>query len=130
MSSDSDFILSAKAIKKQTKMELGYDLSSNAFDLLNKNVKKKLDLGWSVEDLNKWLECIIKNSSMKNKALIRRIDLEEVINSIGIEREPVWRNVEISQLSMSSGKTKELEDEVERLKKIIQIILNKQAELI
>lgn len=137
------FTLSAKIVKKMTREELGYELSSNSFDLLNEKAKDFLMKGFEVEEVNEWIFKIL--NKFKEKKIVKRCDIEaaieqeeprDVINIDGItdcfDDDPGVRDIDIFQLP-SKGQVdmiRELEEEIERLKKIIQIILNKQAELV
>ena len=161
------FTLSAKTVKKMTKEELGYELSSNAFELLNQKAKENLMRGCGVEEVNDWIIGIL--SMFRDKDIVKRSDIEEAIDhlvdlEINIKKDMAAdtkeeddvknadkiisaeiineseriidseneRVVDIVQLP-SMGQIediKDLEEEVDRLKKIIQIILNKQAELV
>jgi hypothetical protein len=146
-----EFTLSAKIVNKITREELGYELSSNSFNLLNQKVKEYLINGLEVEEVNKWIERVLKK--FKEKKIVRRCDIESVIAQedekvqeldIGLKKYELVddlivsnghvsvKGIEIVQLP-SVGQIdliRELEEEIERLKKIIQIILNKQAELV
>lgn len=175
------FTLSAKSIKKYTSFQLNYELTSNAFDLLNEHIKLS---GETAVDINGWLMRVLDGAKEINKKVIKRKDIESIILNLSenegavnivesesdlvsvnededeegvvivvlddhkenlediqndskdlivdindILPETVSTTVEITQLpSINQSETiKELEDEIERLKKIIQIILNKQA---
>lgn len=146
-----EFTLSAKIVNKITREELGYELSSNSFNLLNQKVKEYLINGLEVEEVNKWIERVLKK--FKEKKIVRRCDIESVIAQedekvqeldTGLKKDELvddlivsnghvsFKGIEIVQLP-SVGQIdliRELEEEIERLKKIIQIILNKQAELV
>ena len=146
--------LSAKVVKKMTREELGYELSWNAFELLNQKAKKYLMKGFEVEEVNDWVMGVLNR--FKEKKTVRRCDIEAIIeqeearglfqnnkildchivseDQMISDRDTVIdiKEIDIIQLP-SMGQVDlviELEDEIERLKKIIQIILNKQAELV
>lgn len=126
-----------------TREELGYELSSNSFDLLNEKAKDFLMKGFEVEEVNEWIFKIL--NKFKEKKIVKRCDIEAAIEQeeprdvINIDcitdcsnDDPGVRDIDIFQLP-SKGQVdmiRELEEEIERLKKIIQIILNKQAELV
>lgn len=148
------FTLSAKVVKKMTREELGYELSWNAFELLNQKAKKYLVKGFEVEEVNNWVMRVLNR--FKENMTVRRCDIEAVIeqeevaglfktNKIldnhivsddriisGFDAVIDIKEIDIIQLPSIGqvGLVKELEEEIERLKKIIQIILNKQAELV
>ena len=166
----SPFSLSAKSIKSYTKKELNYELTWNAFELLNERVKA-VEGGRSGEEVNGWVRGVLNRAKDTGKRIIKRKDIEASIMQLSLvgllgsvsnesvdtesDEESVSdksdtdkqsktdysstpdnlkclrnssRCIEITQLP-SVCDVKELEDEIERLKKIIQIILNKQAEL-
>lgn len=181
--------LSAKSIKNYTSHHLNYELTSNAFDLLNQHIKSSGEAR-AAADIYEWLMRVLERAKEMGKKVIKRKDMETIIlsltesggdtMSVSIdENDPVIKNnpvsetdlavnigvgsvcdnthelsddhkeipnqnihdynepvsttieIEITQLpSMLQSETiRELENEIERLKKIIQIILNKQAEL-
>lgn len=188
-------ILSAKSIKTFTKDELGYDLSLNAFELLNRKVTDLLKGGQGTESINEWLMKVLRKAGElcdNERRVVRRSDMEVIIDYLTIETKPdvseieietdvsecdkanvletdvpeteletdapeledetsfecyrntestddsaCIENVQFSPCPSGSWRTvdivqttpRELEEEIERLKRIIQIILNKQAEL-
>lgn len=189
----TQFTLSAKIVKKMTTEEFGYELSANAFELLNRKAKENLMKGDAVEDVNNCILQVLKQ--FRGKKIVKKCDIEAVIGEIekennsddeellvendhfsDIEEKMVEKehNTDIEQFKIekqlevdieeliveidasseissevestvddtkcirhinivqlpSDANIKELEEEIERLKKIIQIILNKQAELV
>ena len=153
----SPFSLSTKSIKTYTSKQLNYELTSNAFEFLNEYVKT-IDTN-KEENVNAWLKGILNEAKDLGKKIIKRKDIEMIVTenhehdlsaNVSIEEsgDDEWvedpkdldspseftystRSIEINQLSSlcQSEEIQELESEIERLKKIIQIILNKQAEL-
>lgn len=193
------FTLSAKSVRKMTREDFGYELSSNAFDLLNQKAKEKLVKGCRVGDVNDWVMRVLEG--FEGKRMVKRSDMEPVMEKVDgeielvrseesedkittinqysdntadideiaqksdtydiqIDKKSDSSEIQIDQKSNtteiqidqnSTEKTekletivgivqlhslgevdiiKDLEDEIERLKRIIQIILNKQAELV
>lgn len=146
------FTLSAKVVKKMTREELGYELSSNSFDLLNEKAREYLIKGFEVEEVNEWIIKIL--NKFKETKIVRRCDIEAAIkqeepkepeerreeeevvetdetnNPSSSDDHVSVRDIDIVQLPSQVDMIRELEEEIERLKKIIQIILNKQAELV
>ena len=154
------FVLSGRAIKKITNEDLGYDLSLNAFGLLNQTAQTMLSEGLADETLETWLKDVLQSAGKSGKRIIKKSDLENVLGEVSFVSKLTltaddpsdtestddpsltdisnimsseWREVDIKQsqsiLEPERGLVRELEEEIERLKKIIQIILNKQAEL-
>ena len=145
------FVLSGRAIKKITNEDLGYDLSLNAFGLLNQTAQTMLSEGLADETLETWLKDVLQSAGKSGKRIIKKSDLENVLGEVRFVSKLTltaddpsdteisnimsseWREVDIKQsqsiLEPERGLVRELEEEIERLKKIIQIILNKQAEL-
>ena len=170
---EQNFTLSAKTVRKMTREEFGYEMSSNAFDLLNQRAKENLQKGLGVGDVNDWVMRVLER--LEGGRFVKRSDIELVMEQVGkvmkIDHESCddqlesdlagkleeKKKIDIVLMDQNSESTcdivqksetvvdivivqlpslgqvelmKELEDEIERLKKIIQIILNKQAELI
>lgn len=151
------FTLSAKSIKNYTTRYLNYELTSGSFEYLNKEIK---NVEGDAEKVDEWLRMVLEEAKKTKKSVIRRKDIEiivskiedtsqsievstesetseesnvsEVISSDDFSQEEHQTFIEITQLpSMGQAEIiEELESEVDRLKKIIQIILNKQAELV
>lgn len=186
----STFTLSAKSIKNYTSKLLNYELTSNAFELLNQHIKS---FGERAADINEWLMRVLEEAKEMDMKVIKRKDMETIIlnlsvsesmsenesddianvslsendhgsgtdlvntsellddnkesledthkynnnlnsdihdNNVSLNRS-AFTTIEVTQLPpmSQSEMIRELEDEIERLKKIIQLILNKQAEL-
>lgn len=187
--SEQNFTLSARTVRKMTREEFGYELSMNAFDLLNWKAKEKLLKGCGVGEVNDWAMRVLEG--FKGRRIVKRSDIELVMEqtvkmSDIVESEKPEEKSDITNIDHASENTdsqkdqnsettvvqkdhesetsrdhnsdtnsdtnsekaqmvvdivqlpslgqadmiKEMEDEIERLKRIIQIILNKQAELV
>lgn len=183
---DNHSSISPKSIK-QLCNELGYELSSNAFALLDRIVKERLGRGDSLKNVNGWLVGVLQavggvRDNKDNRRVVKRGDIERMMEIVNVT-EAVDETVDGEDVTVNTSDTscdipykvpcdilpdtpsdmsdisadmlfsgyiantilldivqlpsrgqvdeiEELKDEIERLKKIIQIILNKQAELV
>jgi hypothetical protein len=146
---ETKLLLSAKRIVNLTQMELNYQLSFNAFTCLKRGAIEQRENGLEIEQVNAWILRTLKQGKeylsqklanpQHKRPLLRVEQLEEIIQQQQQQQQKenndhlngVNRQIDIVQMPSNGDNAviMELEGECERLKKIIQIILNKQAEL-
>jgi hypothetical protein len=146
---ETKLLLSAKRIVNLTQMELNYQLSFNAFTCLKRGAIEQRENGLEIEQVNAWILRTLQQgkeylsqklaNTQHKRPLLRVEQLEEIIQQQQQQQQKenndhlngVNRQIDIVQMPSNGDNAviMELEGECERLKKIIQIILNKQAEL-